>query len=189
VTAWAQTIRRELCEAGLMNGRLHYGSLVEKRNAHPTWMEWGLVRIRKSVHTHKALLYFLDKVRVSPPPVPSDGGAPLLGPSEMATGDEHEPLGALRAVGSRTRLLFIVHEEPIVSKEVCHFLDQLLHLHLKRHLVVVMDEALPHAAKEMASFMARCPRLHLFSLSMNHVDGTSEESQDRHAPPRWLRFR
>jgi hypothetical protein len=70
----------------------------------------------------------------------------------------------MSSINSRGRLIFQLHDKRITSEEVIGFLGQMLRHHLKRHLVVVMDQAPPHISHKTMDYIASRPRLHVFHL-------------------------
>ena len=110
--------------------------------------EDGGPKIRKTVRKHKALLYFQDEANVSLTAFLGKTWAPRgLTPRQKVTG-KRGGVAAMSAINGSGRLIFKLHEKRICSEEVIDFLEQMLKHHKKRHLVVVMDQAPPHVAKD-----------------------------------------
>ncbi len=128
------------------------------------WLENELPRILSTVKKYRAILYFEDESTVSLTAVLGKTWAPRgITPTQEVTGSRAS-VSAMSAISKSGRLLFTLHEKRIASKEVIHFLDQMLQHHKRRHLVVVMDQAPPHTSKMTKEYIAKQKGLHVFYL-------------------------
>jgi len=158
------TVWRWLRNAGLtyQKPERHYFEADEtKRQA---WIKKELPKIRRAVQKYRAILYFQDESHISL--------TALLGrtwslrgqtPIQEVTG-KRGGVSAMSAISKNGSLIFTLLEKRIASDEVIHFLEQMLKHHPRRHLVVVMDQALPHKSKKTQAFIDSQRRLHVFYL-------------------------
>ena len=61
--------------------------------------------------------------------------------------------------------LFMILEKDLIQMILLIFLDQMLSHHLRRHLVVVMDQAPCHTSKKVKEYIDSKKRLHVFLLA------------------------
>ncbi len=139
------------------------------------WLENELPVILSTVKKYRAILYFEDESNISLTAVLGKTWAPRgITPIQEVTGSRAS-VSAMSAISKSGRLLFTLHEKRIASKEVIHFLDQMLQHHKRRHLVVVMDQASPHTSKMTKAFIAKQKRLHVFYLPPYSPDFNPDE--------------
>ena len=86
----------------------------------------------------------------------------------------------MSAITSKGQLIFRLHEKRVASAEVIDFLSQMLTHHLRRHLVVVMDQAPPHVSKATTAYIESQPRLHVFHLPKYSPDWNPDEKVWNH---------
>ena len=72
----------------------------------------------------------------------------------------------ISAISNDGRLLFSLHDsgKRFNSDDIIDFLDQMLSHHMRRHLVVVMDQAPCHTSKKVKEYIDSKKRLHVFYL-------------------------
>jgi len=176
----ADTIWRRLREAGLtyQKPERRYFEIDEAARCH--WLRYEAPQIRHAVRKYKAILYFQDESNVSLTAFLGKTWA-LRGhtPQAMVTG-ARGGVSAMSALSGEGRLIFTLYEKRIASTEVIEFLGQMLCHHPRRHLVVVMDQALPHVSKKTCAYIAGEARLHVFYLPKYSPDWNPDEKVWNH---------
>jgi transposase len=86
----------------------------------------------------------------------------------------------MSASNAQGRLLFRLYDKRSTATEVSAFRGQLLRQHPRRHLLVVMDQAPPHTAKQTAAFIASQRRLQVFHLPAYSPDWNPDEKVCNH---------
>ena len=130
------------------------------------WKKKMVARIKQTVKSHRAILYFEDESNIQLSPVMGkswgDIGKKI---AHKVTGNKGS-LSAMSAISGDGRLLFRLFEggKRFRSDDIIGFLDQMLEHHKRRHLVVVMDKATCHTSKKTQSFIGGKKRLHVFFL-------------------------
>jgi len=180
VTVSKQTMMRRLHEAGIsyQKPQREYFELSEEERQQ--WRRRELPRIRRAVRENKAILYFQDEANISLTALLGKTWA-LRGktPKQRVTG-KRGGVSAMSAITSRGRLIFRLHDKRIASAEVIDFLRQMLRHHLRRHLVVVMDQAPPHVSKKTKAYIESQRRLHVFHLPKYSPDWNPDEKVWNH---------
>ena len=139
------------------------------------WLENELPIILATVKKYKAILYFEDESNISLTAVLGKTWAPKgKTPIQKVTGSRAS-VSAMSAISKSGRLIFTLHEKRIASKEIIHFLEQMLKHHKRRHLVVVMDKAPPHTSKMTKEYISTQKRLHVFYLPPYSPDFNPDE--------------
>jgi len=139
------------------------------------WLENELPIILATVKKYKAILYFEDESNISLTAVLGKTWAPKgKTPIQKVTGSRAS-VSAISAISKSGRLIFTLHEKRIASKEIIHFLEQMLKYHKRRHLVVVMDKASPHTSKMTKEYISTQKRLHVFYLPPYSPDFNPDE--------------
>ena len=137
-------------------------------------------KIRRAVRKYRAILYFQDEANISLTALLAKTWAPRgKTPKQEVTG-KRGGVSAMSAISGSGQLLFRLHDKRIASEEVMEFLDQMLKHHLRRHLVVVMDQAPPHTSKRTKAFIASKLRLHVFHLPKYSPDWNPDEKVWNH---------
>lgn len=174
------TIWRRLREAGLTYQKPERQYFETDHGARLEWLTCELPKIRETVRKYRALLYFQDEANVSLTTFLGKTWAPRGETPKARVSGQRGGVAALSAINRRGHLLFALYEKRIASDEVIHFLDQMLHHHRHRHLVVVMDQAPPHVSKKTMSFIEQQPRLHVFNLPKYSPDWNPDEKVWNH---------
>jgi len=174
------TIWRRLREAGLTYQKPERQYFEIDEAAREEWMRREVPRIHRIVRKYGALLYFQHEANVSLTAFLGKTWA-LRGktPKALVSG-QRGGVAALSAISRHGHLLFALHEKRIASDEIIHFLDQMLHHHQHRHLVVVMDQAPPHVSKKTMTFIENQPRLHVVHLPKYSPDWNPDEKVWNH---------
>lgn len=180
VTLSKQTVMRRLHAAGLsyQKPEREYFELSEADRQE--WVRTTVPRIRGAVARYRAILYFQDEANISLTALLGKTWA-LRGhtPKQPVTG-KRGGVAAMSAITGRGQLLFRLHDKRITSTEVIEFLTHMLKHHLRRHLVVVMDQAPPHVSKKTSAFIANQRRLHIFHLPKYSPDWNPDEKVWNH---------
>jgi transposase len=174
------TVWRRLREAGLtyQKPERQYYELDDR--ARQAWARREIPRIRRAVLEFRAILYFQDEANVSLTAfLGKTWGVRGHTPKVRVTG-ARGGVAAMSAISRRGFLLFRIYEKRITSVEVIEFLDQMLHHHRTRHLVVVMDQAPPHVSKATTHFIESQRRLHVFYLPKYSPDWNPDEKVWNH---------
>lgn len=170
-----QTMMRRLHEAGLtyQKPERQYFELSEEERQ--DWRRTELPKIRRAVRKYRGILYFQDEANISLTALLGKTWAPCgKTPKQQVTGNRGG-VSAMSAVTRSGQLIFQLHDKRITSEEVIEFLGQMLKHHLRRHLVVVMDQAPPHTSMRTLAFIASQPRLHVFNLPTYSPDWNPDE--------------
>ena len=144
------------------------------------WIRYQVPRIKSTVAKYRAILYFQDESNISLTAILARTWAPIGDtPIQRVTGNRGG-VAAMSAITSAGHLVFRLHQKRITSVEMIDFLAQLLRHHKNRHLVVVMDQALPHTSRKTASFIKEQSRLHVFYLPPYSPDWNPDEQVWNH---------
>lgn len=144
------------------------------------WMRYQVPRIKATVVKYRAILYFQDESNISLTAILARTWAPIGDtPIQRVTGNRGG-VAAMSAITSAGQLVFRLHQKRITSIEMINFLAQLLRHHKNRHLVVVMDQALPHTSKKTVSFIKEHSNLHVFYLPPYSPDWNPDEQVWNH---------
>ena len=129
-------------------------------------MKRTIVDIKKMVKKHNAILYFEDESNVSLSPVMGTSWSPKKEKISLKVTGLRGSVAAVSAISNDGRLLFSLHDsgKRFNSDDIIDFLDQMLFHHLRRHLVVVMDQAPCHTSKKVKEYIDSKKRLHVFYL-------------------------
>ena len=144
------------------------------------WIETELPKIKETVRKYRAVLYFEDEASISLTALLGKTWAPKGKPPVVVVTGKRDSIAAISAITQSGRLVFALHENRIASKEIIHFLQQLLNHHPRRNLVVVMDQAPPHTSKKTQSFIDKQKRLHVFYLPPYSPDFNPDEKVWNH---------
>jgi len=170
-----QTMMRRLHEAGLTYQKPERQYFELSEEGRKEWRRKELPKIRRAVRKYQGILYFQDEANISLTALLGKTWAPCgKTPKQRVTGNRGG-VSAMSAVTRSGQLIFRLHDKRITSEEVIEFLDQMLKHHLRRHLVVVMDQAPPHTSKRTLAFIASQPRLHVFNLPTYSPDWNPDE--------------
>ena len=184
-----QSVLRRLHAAGLtyQKPEREYFELSEEERQE--WLRTEVPKIRRAVRKHRAILYFQDEANISLTALLGRTWAPRgKTPKQQVTG-KRGGVSAMSAITSRGRLIFRLHDKRITSDEVIDFLAQMLKHHLRRHLVVVMDQAPPHVSKKTRAYIDSQPRLHVFHLPKYSPDWNPDEKVWNHLKHQELKGR
>jgi len=170
-----QTMMRRLHEAGLTYQKPERQYFELSQEERRDWRRKVLPKIRRAVKKYQGILYFQDEANISLTALLGKTWAPCgKTPKQRVTG-KRGGVSAMSAVTRSGQLIFRLHDKRITSEEVIEFLDQMLKHHLRRHLVVVMDQAPPHTSKRTLEFIASQSRLHVFHLPTYSPDWNPDE--------------
>jgi transposase len=174
------TVWRRLRDAGLTYQKPERQYFEVDEEARQEWLRTAVPQIRKTVRQFRAILYFQDESNVSLTAFLGKTWA-MRGqtPRACVTG-KRGGVSAMSALSGQGRLLFRLFDTRIRSGEVINFLDQMLHFHKRRHLVVVMDQAPPHTSHMTRSYVECQPRLHVFYLPKYSPDWNPDEKVWNH---------
>ena len=125
------------------------------KNKQSDWMKKTVVDIKKTVKKHNAILYFEDESNVSLSPVMRTSWSPKREKISLKVTGKRGSVAAVSAISNDGRLLFSLHDsgKRFNSDDIIDFLDQMLSHHLRRHLVVVMDQAPCHTSKKVKEYI------------------------------------
>lgn len=174
------TVWRRLREAGLtyQKPERHYWEADEA--ARQEWLRQEVPRIRRTVRKFRAILYFQDETNVSLTAFLGKTWS-LRGVTPIVRVTGHRAsVSAMSAIARSGHLVFRLYDKRIASAEIIEFLEQMLVHHLRRHLVVVMDQAPPHVSKKTMAFIESRPRLHVFHLPKYSPDWNPDEKVWNH---------
>lgn len=144
------------------------------------WIRYQVPRIKAAVVKYRAILYFQDESNISLTAILARTWAPIGDtPIQRVTGNRGG-VAAMSAITSAGQLVFRLHQKRITSVEMIDFLAQLLRHHKNRHLIVVMDQALPHTSKKTVSFIKKQSKLHVFYLPPYSPDWNPDEQVWNH---------
>ena len=178
VSKW--TIWRRLREAGLTYQKPERKYFEANAKVRKKWLRITLPKIMKTVKKYKAILYFEDEANISLTSFVGKTWAPRgETPVQLATG-KRGGISAISAISKRGDLIFSLLQKKISSKEIINFLRQMLRHHLRRHLVVVMDQARPHTSAMTKAFIQSQKRLHVFYLPPYSPDWNPDEKVWNH---------
>lgn len=175
-----QTVMRRLHEAGLSYKkpeRVYFELSEEEREE---WIRTVVPQIRDAVKKYRAILYFQDEANVSLTALLARTWGPIGESSPQRVTGHRGGIAAMSAITSKGQLIFRLHEKRVASAEVIDFLSQMLKHHLRRHLVVVMDQAPPHVSKATKAYIESQPRLHVFHLPKYSPDWNPDEKVWNH---------
>jgi transposase len=175
-----QTMMRRLHEAGLTYQkpeRQYFEMSEEERHQ---WQRSELPKIRRAVRKYRAILYFQDEANISLTALLAKTWAPRGNTPKQEVTGRRGGVSAMSAITGSGQLIFRLHDKRIASEEVIEFLNQMLKHHLRRHLVVVMDQAPPHTSKRTRAYIDSQPRLHVFHLPKYSPDWNPDEKVWNH---------
>jgi len=180
ITISHDTVWRRLREAGLTYQKPERQYWEVDEHARQEWLRREVPRIRRTVRKFRAILYFQDESNVSLTAFLGKTWS-LRGvtPKIRVTG-HRAGVSAMSAIARQGHLLFRLYDKRIASAEVIEFLAQMLRHHVRRHLVVVMDQAPPHVSKVTRAFIDSQPRLHVFHLPKYSPDWNPDEKVWNH---------
>lgn len=174
------TIWRRLRDAGLTYQKPEREYYEIDEATRKKWLRYEVPKIRRAVKKHRAILYFQDESNISLTAfLARTWGLRGQTPKAKVTG-KRAGVAATSAISRNGQLLFRLLDRRIASKEVIEFLDQMLRHHLRRHLVVVMDQAPPHTSNKTKAWIDSQPRLHVFYLPKYSPDWNPDEKVWNH---------
>jgi transposase len=144
------------------------------------WIKKVIPQIKKCMMQHRGILYFEDEASISLNAVLGKTWGPIGEKSIQKSTGNRGSVSAMSAISHSGQLLFTLHEERIKSKQVIHFLGQMLTSHPRRHIVVVMDKAPPHTSKITKKYIASQKRLHVFYLPARSPELNPDEKVWNH---------
>jgi len=178
ISKW--TIWRRLREAGLTYQKPERKYFEADEVKRQNWIDKELPKILKTVKKYKAILYFEDESNISMTAFLGKTWAPRGKTPILHVTGKRGGISAMSAISKGGSLIFALLEKRIASDEVIHFLKQILQHHKRRHIVVVMDQALPHTSKKTKSFIKSQKRLHVFYLPPYSPDWNPDEKVWNH---------
>jgi transposase len=174
------TVWRRLRDAGLTYQKPEREYYEIDEEARKKWLRHEVPKIRRCVQKHRGILYFQDESNVSLTAFLGKTWAPRGETPKAKVTGKRAGIAANSAISRHGHLLFRLLEKRIASKEVIEFLQQMLNHHLRRHLIVVMDQAPPHTSKKTKAWIANQPRLHVFHLPKYSPDWNPDEKVWNH---------
>lgn len=144
------------------------------------WLKNDLPEIIKFAKKQKAIIYFEDESCIRLTPIIGKTWTPKNKKVKHKVTGNRGSIAAMSAISSTGRLLFTLHKKTITAVEVILFLKQMLDHHPRRHLVVVMDQAKPHTANDVKTFIEAQKRLHVFYLPSRSPNLNPDEKVWRH---------
>jgi transposase len=174
------TVWRRLREAGLTwqtPEREYFQADAEVRQR---WQRETIPKIRETIEKTRGILYCQDEASVCLTPILGKTWAMRGKPRKVKVTGNRASVSAMSALSPQGRLVFRLHEKRIASGEVIAFLDQLLHHHPRRHVIVVMDQAPPHTSKVTKNYIESQARLHVFHLPPYSPDWNPDEKVWNH---------
>jgi transposase len=186
ITLSKNTVWRRLRDAGLTYQKPEREYYEIDEATREAWLRDEVPKIRRTVRKHRAILYFQDESNLSLTAFLGKTWSPRgLTPKAKVTG-KRAGVAATSAISRNGHLSFRLVDKRIASQEVIEFLDQMLHHHSRRHLVVVMDQAPPHTSHKTGSWIDQQPRLHTFYLPKYSPDWNPDEKVWNHLKHREL---
>lgn len=174
------TVWRRLRDAGLTYQKPEREYYEIDEESREKWLREDVPKIRRTVRKHRAILYFQDESNISLTAFLGKTWSPRgQTPKAKVTG-RRAGVAATSAISRNGHLLFRLVDKRIASPEVIDFLGHMLRHHLRRHLVVIMDQAPPHTSKKTQSWVNRQPRLHTFYLPKYSPDWNPDEKVWNH---------
>jgi transposase len=136
------------------------------------WVKTVLPKIRSIVKEKRAILYFEDESSINLSPVLGKTWGPIGKKIVQKVTANRGSVAAISAISSRGDLLFNICEagKRFRADDIIRFLSDMLIHHVRRHLVVVMDQAPCHKAKKVLDFVASQTRLHLFFYHQDRLN-------------------
>lgn len=144
------------------------------------WIKKVIPQIKKCITKNRGILYFEDESSISLNAVLGKTWGPIGEKSIQKSTGNRASISAMSAISHSGKLLFTLHEEKIKSKQIIHFLDQMLLSHPRRHVIVVMDKAPPHTSKMTKKYIASQKRLHVFYLPARSPELNPDEKVWNH---------
>ena len=144
------------------------------------WIRDTIPQILAAQGKFRAIIYFQDEASIQLAPILAKTWAPRgKTPTVKVTG-KRGSVAAMSAISRCGQLIFTLHQKKIASKEVIHFLRQMLLHHPRRHLIVIMDRAPPHTSKMTKGFIEKQKRLHVFNLPAYSPEFNADEKVWNH---------
>lgn len=174
------TIWRRLRDAGLTYQKPEREYYEIDEATRKKWLRYEVPKIRRAVEKHRGILYFQDESNISLTAFLGKTWAPCGHTPKATVTGKRAGVAATSAISRQGQLLFRLVDKRIASAEVIEFLHQMLRHHLRRHLIVVMDQAPPHTSKKTRAWIATQPRLHVFYLPKYSPDWNPDEKVWNH---------
>ena len=130
------------------------------------WQLKSVPKIKAIIKKHRAILYFEDESNIGLTPVVAQPWGPIGAKIKKKITGNRGSVSAISAISSDGRLIFNVHDnnKRYGAKDIVHFLAGMLEHHPRRYLVVIMDQAPAHRAKDVKAYIECQKRLHVFYL-------------------------
>jgi transposase len=130
------------------------------------WKKSTLPKIKKTVHEHRSILYFLDESSIQLSPVMGKSWGPIGEKIVHRVTGNRGSISAISTISNDGRLLFNVFDggKRFKSDDIISYLESMLKHHPRRHLVVIMDRATCHKSKKTKAFIDSKKRLEVFYL-------------------------
>jgi len=134
--------------------------------AQDKWKNSVLLKIKKTIKTHRAILYFADESNIQLSPVMGKSWGPIGEKIVHKVTGNRGSISAISAISNDGRLIFNVYDggKRFNSDDIIYFLNEMLEHHPRRHLVVILDRATCHSSKKTKAFIESKGRLHVFYL-------------------------
>ena len=117
------------------------------------WLKEKWPKIEKHRRRWQAMLYFLDEAGISLIPVVGKTWAPKGKTPKVRVTGKKGGIVVTAAISPAGRLVFRIEKKTIHAKEHIEFLQQLMKNHRNRKIIVIEDNASPHIAAEVGSFV------------------------------------
>lgn len=130
------------------------------------WKKSVLLKIKETIKTHRAILYFADESCIQLSPVMGKSWGPVGEKIIHKVTGNRGSISAISAISNDGRLVFNVYDggKRFNSDDIINFLNEMLEHHPRRHLVVILDRATCHLSKKTTAFIESKNRLHVFYL-------------------------
>jgi transposase len=139
------------------------------------WVSQTVPEIKKCIRNNNAILYFEDESNISLNCVLGKTWGPIGITTIHAATANKASVSAISAINKDGKLIFNLYTKRITSIEIIQFLDQMLKEHIKRHIVVVMDNAPPHTSLMTKQYIESKKRLHVFYLPPRSPEFNADE--------------
>lgn len=158
----------------------NYNQADEKKR--DEWLQETVKKIKKTVKSHRAILYFEDESNISLSPVMGTSWSPKGEIIVAKVTGKRGSVAAISAISNDGRLVFSLHNsgKRFNSDDIIKFLGEMLSHHRRRHLVVIMDQASCHKSKKVKQYVEQQKRLHVFYLPSYSPDLNPDEQVWNH---------
>lgn len=174
------TLHRILCEKEQSYKKPETRYYEANQEQQQEWINETLPKIKECVKKYNAILYFEDEANVSLACAVGKTWGSIGQKTIIKVTGNRGSVSAISAISKNGNLIFNIHEEIIRSPEIIKFLQQMLLHHVRRHIVVVMDQAKPHTSAVTTKFIESQKRLHIFYLPPRSPELNADEKVWNH---------